>query len=188
MYCWPPPDLIARLCHICNSVTLRRRRQRRSSFVKTRGHLCVISPPRLLDGRMLMQHVIVSKPNCPRAGLRVLRALLTRHDQRGNFQRSDRLSGIILASVCRYLGRPGNPPERWAGHLPFGVRAHKPWSCDSCSGGAASQIYSGNQTEPGASPNPADDSSAALPEINLQLKVSMGTQTLQYIPIIYIYK
>lgn len=100
MYCWPPPDLIARLCHICNSVTLRRRRQRRSSFVKTRGHFCVISPPRLLDGRMLIQHVIVSKPNCPRAGLRVLRALLTRHDQRGNVQRSDRLSGIILASVC----------------------------------------------------------------------------------------
>ena len=46
---------------------------------------------------------------------------------------------------------------------PPGAHAHKACPCDTSAGGAASQIYLGNQSEPGASPNPADESSAFLP-------------------------
>lgn len=91
--------------------------------------------------------------------------LFRHHDHIGNIKRSDRPSGIILASGCCYLGRPENPPEHWVEYPPSGAHAHKAWPCDTSAGGAASQIYLGNQSEPAASPNPAGDSSAFLPVI-----------------------
>lgn len=93
------------------------------------------------------------------------KCLLRCHDHRGNIKRSDRPSGIILAPGCCYLGRPENPPEHWAEYPPPGAHARKAWPCDTSAGGAASQIYLGNQSEPGASPNPAGESSAFLPVI-----------------------
>lgn len=85
------------------------------------------------------------------------------HDHRGNIKRTDRPSGIILASGCCYLGRPENPPEHWVENPPSGAHAHKVWPCDTSAGGAPSQIYLGNQNEPAASPNPAGECSAFLP-------------------------
>lgn len=70
-----------------------------------------------------------------------------------------------MASGCCYLGRPENPPEHWVDYPPSGAHAHKAWPCDTSAGGAASQIYLGNQSEPRASPNPAGESSAFLPVI-----------------------
>lgn len=70
-----------------------------------------------------------------------------------------------MASGCCYLGRPENPPEHWVEYPPSGAHAHKAWPCDTSAGGAASQIYLGNQSEPRASPNPAGESSAFLPVI-----------------------
>lgn len=87
------------------------------------------------------------------------------HDHIGNINKSDRPSGIILASGCLYLGMPGNPPERWVEYPPSGAHVHEVWPCDTSAGGAASQIYLGNQSEPKASPNPAGESSASLPVI-----------------------
>lgn len=87
------------------------------------------------------------------------------HDHRGNIKRTDRPSGIMLASGCCYLGRPGNPPEHWVEYPPSGAHAHQAWPCDTSAGGAASQICLGNQSEPEASPNPAGESSAFLPVI-----------------------
>lgn len=87
------------------------------------------------------------------------------HDHIGNINKSDRPSGIILASGCLYLGMPGNPPERWVEYPPSGAHVHEAWPCDTSAGGAASQIYLGNQSEPKASPNPAGESSASLPVI-----------------------
>lgn len=88
------------------------------------------------------------------------------HDHGGNIKRSD--SGIISAPGCWYLGRPENPPEHWAEYPPFGAHAHKAWSCDTSAGGAASRIYLCNQSEPGASPNPAAESWAFPPVIALR--------------------
>lgn len=85
------------------------------------------------------------------------------HDHGGNIKRSD--SGIISAPGCWYLGRPENPPEHWAEYPPFGAHAHKAWPCDTSAGGAASRIYLCNQSEPGASPNPAAESWAFPPVI-----------------------
>lgn len=67
--------------------------------------------------------------------------------------------------ACCYLGRPENPREHWVEYPPSGAHAHKAWPCDTSAGGAASQIYLGNQSEPRASPNPAGESSAFLPVI-----------------------
>lgn len=87
------------------------------------------------------------------------------HDHAGNIKKSDSPSGIILAFGCCYLGRPENPPEHWVEYPPSGAHARKAWPCDTSAGGAASQIYLGNQSEPRASPNPAGESSAFLPVI-----------------------
>lgn len=87
------------------------------------------------------------------------------HDHIGNINKSDRPSGIILASGRWYLGMPENPPEHWVEYPPSGAHVHEAWPCDTSAGGAASQIYLGNQSEPRASPNPAGVSSAFLPVI-----------------------
>lgn len=66
---------------------------------------------------------------------------------------------------------PGNPPKRWAECPPAGPgAAGEAMPCDSPVGGAvaavaaaASWICLDNQSEPGASPNPAGDSSASPP-------------------------
>lgn len=75
-----------------------------------------------------------------------------------------------MAGGCGYLGTPGNPPAHWEECPPAGARARarEAWPCDTSAGGAASRIYLGNQSEPGASPNPAGDSSASLPVIALR--------------------
>lgn len=86
-------------------------------------------------------------------------------DHVGSIKKTDSSSGIILASGCCYLGRPENPPEHWVEYPPSGAHAHKAWPCDTSAGGAASQIYLDNQSEPRASPNPAGESSAFLPVI-----------------------
>lgn len=90
------------------------------------------------------------------------------HEHIGNIKRIDRPRPISLASGCCYLGRPENPPEHWEEYPPSGAHAHKAWPCDTSAGGAASQIYLGNQSEPGASPNPAGESSAFPPVIALR--------------------
>lgn len=87
------------------------------------------------------------------------------HDHIGNINKSDRPSGIILASGRGYLGMPENPPEHWVEYPPSGAHIHEARPCDTSAGGAASQIYLGNQSEPRASPNPAGESSAFLPVI-----------------------
>lgn len=65
---------------------------------------------------------------------------------------------------------PGNPPKRWGECPPAGPgAAGEAMPRDSPVGGAvaaaaaASWICLGNQSEPGASPNPAGDSSASPP-------------------------
>lgn len=72
---------------------------------------------------------------------------------------------LSLSRGCCYLGRRGNPPEHLVECPLSGARARKAWPCDTSAGGAASQIYLGNHSEPWASPNPAGESSAFLPVI-----------------------
>lgn len=72
------------------------------------------------------------------------------------------------AGGCRYLGMPGNPPKHWVECPPSGPGggAGEARLCDTPVGGAvaaASWICLDNQSEPGASPNPAGDSLASLP-------------------------
>lgn len=185
LYCCPLPDLIALLCCVCNSGTHRRKKIRhtdwaRAHFAEHRGrfHVKFLSPARR-SFQSPIWHVCISVPKKCENGAyngtwrsfklhksrRRAKRLLRCHDHRGDIKRSDRPSGIISAPGCCYLGRPENPPEHWAEYPPSGAHARKAWPCDTSAGGAASQIYLGNQSEPGASPNPAGESSAFPPVI-----------------------
>lgn len=175
LYCCPLPDLIALLCRICEETRSRAAAHLRE---KTPGAVsCQNSLNHACWSCMYWYGMLSSRlPKCDTIATMAHKRGVAFHkaegcqvslprDREENIKKTDRPSGIISAPGCCYLGRPGNPPEHWVEYPPSGAHAHKAWPCDTSAGGAASQIYLGNQSEPRASPNPAGASSAFLPVI-----------------------
>lgn len=87
----------------------------------------------------------------------------------GNIKDTDKLRWFIFGVL--YLGRPENPPERWEENPPPGAgHAGKAQPSDTSAGLASFRVYLGNQSEQGASPNPAGEPEVSQPVTAPQFK------------------
>lgn len=100
---------------------------------------------------------------CSNNPLRILSAVserLTRPPGAAGVTQLGGGGGFSRACACRYLERPGNPPERWADCPPSAARPRDAWDT---AGASRIRICSGSQSEPEAFPNPAAGSAASPP-------------------------